>query len=377
MATSLYVHVPFCVVKCGYCDFVSYVPDAEDALDDYLDHLERELALVWIPREPVSVFFGGGTPSYLNPDQLQRLFALIAARADLSACSEVTMEANPESLTQEKAHIARAAGVNRASVGAQSFAPRWLQFLDRAHDADATRAAVAALRAADFDNVSLDLMFALPGQTPDEWLADLRAALALQPDHLSCYNLTFETGTRLGREHARGELAANPEPVDREMFLATRQVLAEHDFRAYEISNFAGRGGVCRHNDHYWLQGDSVGVGPGAASHRAGIRSTNLKTLDAWARSIDAGVPPVADAEALDRSHRLREALWLGIRRRDGVRLSEVCARLETELQPPLQEALQTLRAEKLLAEDDDVVRLTPQGLLLADTVGERLLRAP
>ncbi|MCR9244438.1 MAG: radical SAM family heme chaperone HemW [bacterium] len=374
---SLYVHVPFCVVKCGYCDFNSYVVDDEGVHDRFLRAIERELAVSW-PRgvRPVSVFFGGGTPSLLSPERFAQLLGIVDARVGLGDCPEVTFEANPESLTREKAEIARDHGVRRASIGVQSFHARHLEFLDRAHDAAGAEAAFAALRAAGFDNLSLDLMFGVPGETLVEWQQDLDRALQLGPDHLSCYNLTFEPGTKLTHAMQRGEVEPNDEEVDRAMFLHTRERLQAAGFEAYEVSNFAGAGGTCRHNDHYWLQGDYVGVGPGAASHMAGVRWTNLKPVDAWADAVLAGLPAAGSAETLRPRQRVAEALWLGVRRAAGVDLAALEARLEL----PVREWFAPVIApqvEQGLAEYDGVtLRLSAAGLLLADYVSGALLAA-
>jgi oxygen-independent coproporphyrinogen-3 oxidase len=237
------------------------------------------------------------------------------------------MEANPESVTAEKAAIARAHGVTRMSMGVQSFHPHHLRFLDRAHTAERAEEAFAVLRASGCENISVDMIFSVPGQTLAEWHADLERVLRLRPDHLSCYNLTFEPGTRLHRDLQQGRIEPNDEETDRAMFLATRERLAAAGFEAYEISNFAGRGGPSRHNDHYWLQGDYVGIGPGASSHRRGVRCTNLKTVESWAGAVLDGTPGAASAETLRPLQRAAEALWLGIRRRDGVDLDLVARR--------------------------------------------------
>ena len=377
MAASLYVHVPFCVVKCGYCDFNSYVVEDERAHDRFLDALAAELRRRWLPGEaPRSVFVGGGTPSLLSVERMQRLFACLGEHVDLDACAEVSMEANPESFTVEKARAARAGGVRRLSIGAQSFHAHHLQALDRAHDADAVKRAVAAAREAGFDNVSVDLMFGIPGETFEEWQQDLEDVLQLEPDHLSCYNLTFEPGTRFERDRRQGRVAPNPQELDRAMFEHTRERLAAAGFAAYEVSNFAGRGGPCLHNDHYWLQGDYVGVGPGASSHRQGVRTTNLKALDAWADAALAGLPCTGSAETLRPMQRAAEALWLGVRRSDGVDVAEIEARLRLPVRSAFGPIIERQAAAGLLALDGDRVRLVGEGLLLADQVGGDYLEA-
>ena len=368
--TSLYVHVPFCVVKCGYCDFNSYVVDDVAQHDRFLAALAAELRVAWHDGEPVSMFFGGGTPSLLDPARLARLFALVGERVDLRRCREVTMEANPESLTAEKAGIALAAGVTRLSIGVQSFHARHLRSLDRAHDAERAEAAVAAARAAGFANISIDLMFGIPGETLAEWHSDLERALRLEPDHVSCYNLTFEAGTRFFRDLERGAIAPNEQELDRAMFEHTRGRLAEAGFIAYEISNFAGRGGPCRHNDHYWQQGDYVGVGPGASSHRRGVRCANLKPLEAWASAALAGLPCAASAETLRPLQRAAEALWLGIRRRDGVDLEGVETRLRLPVRAAFAPIIERHQRAGWVGWDGRRLQLVGEGLMFADRVG-------
>lgn len=372
--TSAYVHVPFCVVKCGYCDFNSYPTEGTSELDRFLDGLHTELNLVPLPDTAISVFIGGGTPTYLDEDRLRRLFAITGRRLNLRGCEEVTMEANPESVTLEKARLALDAGVNRVSIGAQSFHPEHLAFLDRAHNADDTARAFEAFREAGFTNLSLDLMFSIPGQTVEQWEADLRHALAFGPDHLSCYNLTYEPGTRLTRDLGQGRISKNSDEVDREMFLLTRQILAEAGFEAYETSNFAGRGGKSRHNDHYWLQGDYVGVGPGAADHRQGVRSTNLKPIDAWAESLERGIRPTATAETLTLRQRAAEALWLGLRRKTGICIDRLSQRLGFPVGEHWKATIQHLVDQGLLQIRDTQVSLTDEGQLFGNTVGEEFL---
>jgi oxygen-independent coproporphyrinogen III oxidase len=262
------------------------------------------------------------------------------------------------------------------SMGVQSFQARHLRFLDRAHSAERAEAAFAELRAAGATNVSIDLMFGVPSETFDEWRDDLERALALRPDHLSCYNLTFEPGTKLHHDLQQGRVAPNDEEVDRAMFLHTRERLQRAGFDAYEISNFAGRGGPCRHNDHYWLQGDYVGVGPGASSHRAGVRCTSLKPVESWAKAALAGLPAAATAETLRPWQRAAEAVWLGLRRRDGIDLAAIEARLRLPVRERFAPLLEQHQRAGLLAFDGTRAQLTADGLLLADRVSGDYLGA-
>ena len=317
---SLYVHVPFCVVKCGYCDFNSYVVEDLAAHDRFLAALDAELRLRWsadVHGEPVSIFFGGGTPSLLDEERLARLFEIVDRRVPLARCAEVSMEANPESFTVDKARIARAAGVTRVSIGVQSFHAHHLEFLDRAHGADGAERAFAAARDGGFDNVSIDLMFGIPGETVDEWRLDLDRALRLRPDHLSCYNLTFEPGTRL--TIATGEQGRDRDPttrsVDRAMFEWTRAATRRGRLRRLRGQQLCGaRVGRAVHNDHYWLQGNYVGVGPGGCSgHQDGVRVSNLKPLACVERRGPCGLAGrTGSAETLRPMQRAAEALWLG-----------------------------------------------------------------
>ncbi|MBL8755447.1 MAG: hypothetical protein JNK15_19255 [Planctomycetes bacterium] len=212
-------------------------------------------------------------------------------------------------------------------------------------------------------------MFGIPGETLAEWQQDLERALALRPDHLSCYNLTFEPGTKLSHDLQHGRVTPNDEESDRAMFVWTRERLGAAGYDAYEVSNFAGRGGACRHNDHYWLQGDYVGVGPGASSHRAGVRATNMKPVEAWAKAALAGLPASGSAETLWPLQRAAEAVWLGLRRRDGIDLAAIEARLRLPVRERFAALLARHERDGLLSFDGVRARLTPAGLLLADRV--------
>ena len=368
--TSLYVHVPFCVVKCGYCDFNSYVIEEEAAHDRFLEALQLELRRRWRNQQPVSVFIGGGTPSLLSVGRIERLLSIVSEHVDLGACAEVSMEANPESFTVEKARAARAGGVRRVSIGTQSFHAHHLRFLDRAHDAEGAEAAFAAARAAGIDNVSIDLMFGIPGETFAEWQSDLERALQLGTDHLSCYNLTFEPGTRLQRDRQRGKTGPNAQELDRAMFEFTRERLRGAGFEAYEVSNFASRGGPCRHNDHYWLQGNYIGVGPGASSHCDGVRVSNIKALEPWADAAFAGMTCTSTAETLRPLQRVAEALWLGIRRTTGVDIGDISRRIGVHARELFGPAIARHQAKRCVDYEGSRVRLVGEGLLLADQVG-------
>ena len=372
---ALYVHTPFCKVKCGYCDFNSFARTPDSPVAAFLDAFERELQLLPGRIAPRTIFIGGGTPTLLTEAELARLLDAIRRRIDESQLSEFTTEANPESVTRDKAELLRSHGVNRVSVGAQTFDPERLRFLDRPHGPEAIGAAVATLRAAGFANLSIDLIFGLPGQTLAAWDQDLELALALNTEHLSCYNLTFEPGTALHSAMQRGQIAANDEELDRELFLHTRARLLAAGFQAYEVSNFARSGHACQHNVNYWRGGDYFGLGPGAASHRAGVRSTNVRPVTTYNRHLSHGLPATDTAETLTPRQRLAEAAWLGLRLEEGISLPELTRRFGLDATAQLTRPLDRHRQQGLLAvAPDGRVTLTSPGLLLADAVAGDLL---
>ena len=376
---SLYVHVPFCVVKCGYCDFNSFaVPERDPSMDHFLDALDAELEARWSKGDrPRSVFIGGGTPTYLDTARFARLLEILADHVDLAGCPEVTIEANPESVDSDKARIAKDAGVNRVSIGAQSFQSDALLFLERAHDTAAAHRAFDLFRGEGFENISLDLIYAWPGQTEDRWADDLRILREIDPDHVSSYALTFEPGTKLTHQLNHGHVEPIDEDLERRLFETTHEVLADAGYEAYEVSNFAGRGGPCIHNDHYWQQGDYVGVGPGAATHVAGWRATNLKPIDRWASAVRSGLGPIGEAETLSRPDRAAEALWLGLRRKIGVSLTEIARRTGFDPAERFSDVLNQCSAEgQIVRMNDGVVRLTDEARPYTDEIGGRFLAA-
>ena len=277
MGPGLYVHVPFCARKCAYCAFFSR-PAEPAAVAAWLAGVERELGGLPDGFAPESVFFGGGTPTALGENDLGRLLELVRARVDLSKVAEWTCEANPGTLTAAKLARLADGGVNRLSLGAQSFDAATLQRLGRIHAAAETRASVAQARAAGFANLGLDVIYGVPGTPFAAFQADLEEALALEPEHVSCYCLELEEGTPLAREAAAGRLEIS-EDGQRAQFEWGRRRLAAAGFGHYEISNFARPGRECRHNGLYWSGGEYIGVGPAAHSHWRGARWGNTPEL--------------------------------------------------------------------------------------------------
>jgi oxygen-independent coproporphyrinogen III oxidase len=378
------VHVPFCQTICGYCDFYS-VPLDRNAVNPLVDSLLADLDTYAELRErPVeTIFVGGGTPTTLPPAELRRLLTRLAAtlREDLSGVStggraalEFTVEANPATVTPEIAAALVEGGANRVSIGAQSFDTSELRVLDRIHRPEQVGQTVEIARRAGIGEVNLDLIFGVPGQSLDSWLASVRAAIALRPDHLSCYGLTYEKGTPLFERLARGAIQRVDESLEAEMYEATIEELARAGFEQYEISNFARPGRRCRHNLVYWRNEPYVGIGPSAAGFIGGVRYKNIADHAEYARAIREGRSPRISAETLSREHRARETIMLGLRLNDGVDRDAFRGRFGGEPEALFADAFRRLEGLGVLETDPAALRLTPRGRLVADAVAAEFL---
>jgi len=328
-----------------------------------------ELAALPRPLPLRTVFVGGGTPSVLDASQLGRLLGRIRDLAERWPVEELTVEMNPETVTEDRLEALRHAGVTRVSMGAQSFHAAHLARLDRVHTAERAREAARAIAAAGFTDRNIDLMFAIPGETEEEYLADLDQALELEPTHVSSYALLFEPGTALYRDLTAGRVLPAREETELRMFLSGRERLAECGFDAYEISNHARPGRECRHNVNYWEAGEYYGVGPSAASHVAGVRRTNVRSLKGYVEAFRNGRSPVAYRERLDPAARAGEAMMLGLRLAAGVSLDRV---REVSGLEPEEHFAATLRRhldESLVERAAGRIRLTARGLPVADEV--------
>jgi oxygen-independent coproporphyrinogen-3 oxidase len=327
---GIYVHVPFCATRCGYCDFNTYVPGERGAeqASGYVGTVLAELDLaarVLGERTVDTVFFGGGTPTLLAADDLIRILRHIDARFGLRAGAEVTTEANPESVDPRKLTALREAGFTRLSLGMQSAVPRVLEILDRTHTPGRPEEAVREARAAGFEQVSLDLIYGTPGETAEDWRASLDAALAAEPDHLSTYSLIVEPGTRLAAQVRRGELTVPGEDVIVDRFETAERVLAEAGLSWYETCSWAvGEAAWCRHNLGYWNGGDWWGAGPGAHSHVGGVRWWNVLHPRAWSEKLARGESPAAARETPSADETRLERVMLGLRLRSGVALDHL-----------------------------------------------------
>ncbi len=370
---GVYLHVPFCRVRCGYCDFNTYTAtELRGARQDaYADEVLREIALsadVMDERGPrrsaQTVFFGGGTPTLLPAGDLARMLSGVRDTFGIAAGAEVTVEANPDTMNPRVADALAAAGVTRLSIGMQSAVPHVLAALDRTHDPANVATAVAAARGAGLD-VSVDLIYGAPGESLDDWRRSVETAVALEPDHVSAYALIIEAGTRLERQIRRGEVPAPDDDLQADMYELADERLAAAGFSWYEVSNWArSTDQRSRHNLAYWRGTDWWGYGPGAHSHIAGLRWWNVKHPAAYAQRLSAGESPAAGRERPDAEARRLESVLLRSRIVDGLAVDE--------LANDSRRAVASLIADGLI-EGADAVRgrvvLTRRGRLMADAV--------
>ena len=377
-AFSLYIHIPYCISKCPYCDFNSHVV-AEIPEDHYTAALLQELAHYgesadWQGRTVQSIFFGGGTPSTFKPESIGKLLARTAATFPIQADCEITLEANPGTVDRDHFFGYRDAGINRISVGVQSFQPRLLKFLGRIHSADEARNALAVVRRAGFDNFSFDLIFANPDQTLHELEADIDTAMEFNPPHLSAYNLTFEEGTPFHHEYRSGRLKSLTEDEEIAMAEIIEAKLLAAGLSRYEISNYARPGCHSRHNVNYWQSGDYLGLGAGAHSYvRSGYgicgrRWSNEKNPAKYITQIGQTGDAVVDREEIDRDKAAGEFMFLGLRLTEGIRIENFRQRFGKSpavFYPQMESWIDG----ELLEENGCFLRFTPKGLLLANSI--------
>jgi len=374
---SLYVHIPYCVSKCPYCDFNSHVvakiPEREytDALLQEMDSQARSGE--WSGRGLKSVFFGGGTPSTFQPGSIGAILERAASLFTFSGDIEITLEANPGTADNSRFSGYRAGGVNRISIGAQSFRPDLLKFLGRVHSAGETRQALEMVRRAGFDNFNLDLIYAVPGESLADLKADLEEALSFCPPHLSAYNLTIEEGTPFHREHRQGRIRGLPEEDEIAMAELIEEGLAHAGLERYEISNYARPGCQSRHNVNYWQGGDYLGIGAGAHSYKrddgaSGCRWQNEKNPGNYMEKIRKEGSAVVGRERSDLTKAAAEFMFLGLRMTRGVSAREFARRFgkrPAEFYPQIRDWLDG----GLMAEEEETLRLTRRGLSVANSI--------
>ena len=365
---GLYVHVPFCQAICDYCNFTRGLRD--DALmQAYVEALVVEIARAGDGAPADTVFFGGGTPSLLEPQAVGRVLGALRRAFRIAPGAEISLEANPESASPDRLIGYRAAGVNRLSLGVQSFLDVELVRLGRLHSAEAARAAMRAARAAGFDNVSLDLMLWLPGQSMADWRASVEALVAIEPDHVSCYLLELYPGAPIRETMARARWRLAPDDDAAAMYRWGVERLETAGYRQYEISNLAKPDRRCRHNLKYWSDGEWLGFGCGAHSTRAAARWRNLSDTSAYVDTIRAGRSPAVERRELAPDERIGEAAFTGLRLSAGLDLEAMRCRYGVDLEQRYGDQLRPFVDEGFLVREGARLRLSRDGMLISNEI--------
>jgi oxygen-independent coproporphyrinogen-3 oxidase len=365
---GLYIHIPFCLRKCAYCGFYSITD--RSLIPAFRSALRREMALYpsWAASFD-TLYIGGGTPSILPEGDLEGLITDIRTAFTIAADAEITVEANPADITESLLASLRRSGVNRLNIGIQSFNDDILALLGRRHNQKQAEEAIAAARRAGTENVGIDLIYGVPGQSMDVWLSTLRTAVALNPDHLSCYQLTLEEGTPLAERCSRGEVVLPEEAVQADFFCNTSKFLEENGYLHYEVSNFARPGRESRHNRKYWNHVPYLGLGPAAHSFSGRERRWNLSSVDAYNGDLESGREPVESREILTDEQLRLEALFLGFRTRRGICLETFKIRYGRDLLADKRDIIERLSVEGLVEIRDGFLRPTRAGMAVADSL--------
>lgn len=368
---GIYIHIPFCVKKCSYCAFLSG-PAGPEVRQEYVNHLIEEIRLRSreVP-EADTIYFGGGTPSLLTPEQIGEILEEVRSAFRITEDAEVTLEANPGTLTAESLEGYRKTGINRLSMGVQSIDDRRLRYLGRIHTAEEVRRDVKMAREAGFRNINLDLIFAIPGTDVSDAMEDLEAIAALEPEHISFYSLQLEEGTSFFRDFEAGKLREVPDETDREMYHRGIRALREKGYRHYEISNFARPGCESRHNSKYWNMSEYVGLGLGASSYTGHRRTVNETDLKAYSEMLDRGELAFMEIHENSEADDISEAVFTGLRREEGIRYRDILGS-EAAFWEYFREALPEARAYEaggFLELDDEGLRLTERGIDISNGI--------
>ena len=381
---GIYIHIPFCRQKCLYCDFLSMASGTEEDIlhRAYMNLLKKEIQLTAreLPSDSFrvdSVFIGGGTPSLVDPALITDLMSEVRASFHLLEYPEITIESNPGTLTPEKLLAYREAGINRLSMGVQSFDPACLKAIGRIHGPEEVVENFRQAREAGFDNINLDLMFSLPGQTMESWRDTLKKALELSPEHLSYYSLQIEEGTPFYRMIQKGTLKQNSDQLDRQMYEEARALLRESGLRLYEISNAAQPGRECRHNLKYWSMEEYLGLGLGSHSYIRGQRFSNARTHQEYGELLGEGKLPRVWTHQNTREDEIGEYLFTGLRKEEGISLLNFQRRFGEELQQHYKDKwhkINEFMENKQLIIDGDKLKLTESGIHISNRIFVELI---
>ncbi len=367
--TGLYIHIPFCLSRCKYCDFYKLTPQEGGNVALFLQCLEIELQRLPSAFSPETVFIGGGTPTALEPENLTTLFECINQSIDLSNVIEFSSEANPGTLTPEKLAIMKAGGVNRVSIGVQSFNDKALRLLGRIHNTKEAVEGYHLVRNAGFENVNIDLIQSIPGMNPQDILDDARMAINLGPEHISYYNLIYEQGTPITKERDEGRIAPPGEDDEADHYFAVKSILEEAHYGHYEISNFCTPSHECKHNLLYWQGGEYLGCGPSAHSHWKGARFGNIQNLQSYCDRLLRNENPFDELERLPAEDKARETLVMWMRLLRGVDKKAFYELTGSEVDALCGQSIREMEEESLLQQFENHVALTKQALFISNSV--------
>lgn len=366
---SVYIHIPFCIKKCFYCDFNSY--SNFDLLDDYLNALFYEIERYKDLKRPVrTLYIGGGTPTVLNEKKLYLLIDTLYKNFCINNGVEFTVEANPETLTKNKIMVLKKMGVNRLSIGLQAYDDKLLKVLGRIHDVKRFEKAYFEAREAGFENINVDLIFGIPGQTKDNFEKELKKLIKLKPSHISCYSLTLEEGTVLHLMKQKGLLELPDEDEERYMYYKAKEVLENEGYIHYEISNFAKPGKECKHNITYWKCEEYLGFGAGAHSFIGNLRFSNHKGIKEYIESIfNKNLRRYEEIYVLNQKDKMQEFVFMGLRMIEGISKNEFKKRFCKQINDIYGTKIIELKEKGLIYEDEEKIKLTLKGLDLANLV--------
>jgi oxygen-independent coproporphyrinogen III oxidase len=367
---GLYIHIPFCIRKCPYCDFYSVTNDSlkKAFYEALLREMEMTAADISLCFD--SLYIGGGTPSVFEAEEIGRIIANAHKFFHISPDTEITLEANPGTVTPEKLRDYRDAGVNRLNIGVQSFQDENLKFLGRIHSSQEAYHAIRWAKKAGFENIGLDFIYGIPGQTRQSWISDLQHAVDIEPAHLSCYMLTLEKGTPLDKKRRDGLFIPLKDAAVADMFLVTVEFAERHDYAQYEISNFARSDSqMSRHNRKYWSDVAYIGFGPSAHSFIPPLRRRNYRSVEKYIRDIRAGCLPVEEKEILGREQSIIESVYLGLRKTEGIDIDLFNRKFGADFDEIFGKVILSLMEKELLRTDKKYCRLTRRGMLFSDSI--------
>lgn len=366
---GIYIHIPFCKAKCLYCDFNSFAC-RDDFVPAYFNALKKEICLysnIIKEYEIKTVFIGGGTPSYVEPYNIYEVVSLLKEMFNMDNCFEITIETNPGTLDLEKLLMYRKAGINRLSIGLQAWQNHLLKSLGRIHTIREFVENYHLAKKAGFDNINVDLIFAIPGQSLEDWMETINKVAELNPQHLSCYSLIIEEGTVFGNRFSKGEMLPVEDELDREMYWYAVERLKTMGYKHYEISNFSKEGFECAHNLTYWKEHKYIGIGAGAHSYFNGQRFNNTYNIEQYVRIINESRLPVENHTAVETKDEISEFMMLGLRLVDGVGIREFKERFREDALEVFENQIETLSKRGLIEVENGFVKLTKLGLDLAN----------